>query len=99
MSENEYSVAEAKKHFSEILGRVAYAGERIVISKRGKPVAVLVPLDQAFREDRLSKVEGWLDEDDPFFHIMADIVAERGEHIPRILQTDPKQRNDVSSGY
>ena len=90
MPETEYSVADAKKHFSEILGRVAYARERIVISKRGKPVAVLVPPDQALREDRLSKVDGWLDEDDPFFHIMANIVAERKKHIPRILRASQK---------
>jgi prevent-host-death family protein len=90
MSKTEYSVADAKKHFSEILGRVAYARERIVIHKRGKPVAVLVPPDQAQREDRLSKVDGWLEEDDPFFNIMANIVAERKKHIPRILQTSPK---------
>jgi prevent-host-death family protein len=90
MPEMEYSVAEAKKHFSEILGRVAYAGERIVISKRGKPVAVLVPPDHARKEERLTKVDGWLDEDDPFFSIMADIVAERKERIPRILQTGRK---------
>jgi len=96
MPETEYSVAEAKKHFSEILGRVAYAGERIVISKRGRPVAVLVPPEQARKEARLSKVDGWLDEDDPFFRIMADIVAERKKHIPRMLRTDQKERNDVS---
>ena len=96
MPETEYSVAEAKKRFSEILGRVAYAGERIVISKRGKPVAVLIPPEQARREERLSKVDGWLDEDDPFFRIMADIVAGRNEHIPRMLRASRKERNDVS---
>jgi prevent-host-death family protein len=90
MSETEYSVAEAKKHFSEILGRVAHAGERIVISKRGKPIAVLVPPNQAISEDCLSKVEGWLEEDDPFFDIMAGIVAERQAHIPRMLRTRRK---------
>jgi len=90
MPQTEYSVAEAKKHFSEILGRVAYAGERIVISKRGKPVAVLVPPDQAIREARLSEVDGWMDEDDPFFDIMAKIIAERKTHIPRILRTGRK---------
>ncbi len=90
MPETEYSVAEAKKHFSEILGRVAYAGERIVISKRGKPVAVLVPPDQAIRGARLSEVDGWMDEDDPFFVIMAKIIVERKTHIPRILPTGRK---------
>ena len=37
------NVAEAKKQLSELLGRVAYRGEQIVIRKRGKPLARLVP--------------------------------------------------------
>ena len=35
---------EAKTHLPEILDRVA-AGEKIVITKRGKPVALLVPIE------------------------------------------------------
>lgn len=35
-------VAEAKQRFSELLDRVG-AGERIVIARRGRPAAVLVP--------------------------------------------------------
>jgi tRNA(fMet)-specific endonuclease VapC len=86
MPQNEYSVAEAKKHFSELLGRVAYAGERIVIAKRGKPVAVLVPPAQGLRDDRLATVEGWLEENDPFFDIIERIVAGRKGHAPRALR-------------
>jgi prevent-host-death family protein len=37
------NIHEAKTHFSELLRRVA-AGERIVIAKAGKPVAVLGPV-------------------------------------------------------
>lgn len=37
-------VAEAKARFSELLDRVA-RGERLVVAKRGKPVAVLAPPD------------------------------------------------------
>ena len=87
MSQTEYSVADAKKHFSELLGRVAYAGERIIIAKRGKPVAVLVPPAEAFREQRLGRVEGWLDDDDPFFDIIEGVVRERKNHLPRIMRT------------
>ena len=39
------SVAEAKSRFSEYISRVAYAGQRYVISKRGKPIAALVSLE------------------------------------------------------
>lgn len=37
------NVHEAKTHFSKLLERVM-AGERIVIAKAGKPVAVLTPV-------------------------------------------------------
>jgi prevent-host-death family protein len=40
-------VAEAKRRFSEMLARVAYAGEWVVITKRGKPVAALVGVQDA----------------------------------------------------
>ena len=87
MNKNEVSVAEAKKHFSELLGRVAYGGERIVISKRGRPMAILVPPVQPQAERSLSGIEGWLEEDDPFFEIMDQIVRKRAKHLPRVTKT------------
>jgi len=36
------NVGEARRRFSELLGRVAYKGERFVIQRRGKPMAALV---------------------------------------------------------
>jgi prevent-host-death family protein len=36
------SVAEAKREFSEIVSRVSLRGERFIIERRGKPMAVLV---------------------------------------------------------
>ena len=44
------NVAEAKKRFSDLLGRVAYGGETIVITRRGKPMAKLVPTGAAEAE-------------------------------------------------
>jgi len=53
MTRKEVSVAEAKKHLSDLLGRVAYGGERITISKRGKPMAILIPATEAPEEAHL----------------------------------------------
>ncbi len=39
------NVHEAKTHLSKLLARVA-AGERIVIARAGRPVAILGPIDQ-----------------------------------------------------
>ena len=87
MDKNEVSVADAKKHLSELLGRVAYGGERIVISKRGRPMAILVPPVQPKAERSLSGIEGWLEEDDPFFEIMGQVVRSRAKHAPRVTRS------------
>jgi prevent-host-death family protein len=63
----EYSVAEAKKHFSELLSRVAFRSERITIAKRGKPLAMIASPAVEPALDHPSKVEEWLENDDPFF--------------------------------
>ncbi len=77
------SVAEAKKHLSEILGRVAYGGEQIVITKRGKPMARLVPATEELRH--LAEAKGWLNDEDDFFEIIDRIVEDRNKHVPRVL--------------
>ena len=87
MNNRTFDVAEAKKHFSEILGRVAHGGERITISKKGKPLAVLVPPSELPPEDNLGKTKGWLENDDPFFKIINQIVHDRKNHTPRILKS------------
>jgi prevent-host-death family protein len=87
MTNKEVSVAVAKKHLSELLGRVAYGGERIVISKRGKPMAVLIPPSEASAGEHLSEVQGWLEPDDPFFETIDQIVRDRAKHIPRVAES------------
>ena len=87
MTTKEVSVAEAKKHFSDLLGQVAYGRKRIRILKRGKPMAVMVPPDENREGERLSKTTGWLEPDDPFFEMVDQIIRERGDHVPRISKT------------
>ena len=43
--EKTVNIHEAKTHFSKLLKRVM-SGERVVIAKAGKPVAVLTPLGE-----------------------------------------------------
>jgi prevent-host-death family protein len=50
---------EAKTHLTELLGRVA-KGEKILITNRGKPVAMLVPPNPEARADRRALVEEML---------------------------------------
>jgi prevent-host-death family protein len=58
------NVHEAKTHLSRLLARVA-AGEEIIISKAGKPVARLVPFQgvQKKRVPGLDRGKVWIAED------------------------------------
>jgi len=82
-----YNVAEAKRKFSDLLGRVAYGRETITITRRGKPIARLVPIDR--EEPRhLSEVEGWLDDDDPFFEAIEEAMSSRSRDPGRALDLE-----------
>jgi prevent-host-death family protein len=52
------SIAEAKGNFSEYISRVAFAGEKLIITKRGKPVAGLVSLEDIKRLKQKSESAG-----------------------------------------
>jgi prevent-host-death family protein len=82
MSQRAVSVAEAKRSLSELLSRVASRGESIVIAKRGKPVARLVPVTSR-RGKSLADVHGWLNDTDPFFAAVESIVSDRHAGRPR----------------
>ncbi len=43
----------ARDEFGETLNRVAYGKERIVLSRRGKPLAALIPLEDLARLEEL----------------------------------------------
>ena len=77
------SVAQAKQHLADLLGRVAYGKEHVMITRRGKPMAVLVPPDQAMGKRHLADARGWLDAQDPFFARIGRIVENRLKHRPR----------------
>ncbi len=89
MTEETINIAEAKKHFSELLGQVAYGKKHILITKRGKPMARLIPADET--NMHLSNAKGWLEDDDPFFEAIDRIMQERSKHVPRILRETPTE--------
>jgi len=67
------NVQEAKTHLSALLARVA-AGERIVLSRHGKPIAQLVPLEPRPRR-QLGFLRGSVGE--AFFEPLPDEELER----------------------
>ena len=65
MTEETVNIAKAKKHFSALLSQVAFGKKRILITKRGKPMARLVPADEP--DMHLCDAKGWLENSDLFF--------------------------------
>jgi prevent-host-death family protein len=77
------NVAEAKKRLSDLLGRVAYGGESVLITRRGRPMARLVPPETPEAGEGLAGVRGWLEDQDPFFDHVDRAVTARARHRPR----------------
>ena len=53
---------EARNSFSDLLGRVGYGGEVVIVERSGKPLAVVMPVDLyerlvAEREERFGVVD------------------------------------------
>lgn len=81
MVESEVSIGQVKREISELLNRVAFGGERIVLTSRGRPKAVIVSLEDyqrildADKEQRISEWEAWRAENEA---LTARILARRG---------------------
>ena len=46
------SVADAKKHFADVLGEVRHKGTRYIVERNGTPMAALVPLSDLPEQPR-----------------------------------------------
>jgi prevent-host-death family protein len=58
------SIGQVKRDISELVNRVTYAGDRIILTSRGKPKAALVSMQDYERllksEDRAADIQKWL---------------------------------------
>jgi prevent-host-death family protein len=73
-----FTITEAKAQFSRLLRRVA-AGEEITITKRGVPVARLVPVEAKKGKRRLGSYEGKLTIPDDFDAPLPDEILDAFE--------------------
>jgi prevent-host-death family protein len=63
VTDRQVSIGEVKRDISDLVNRVAYGGERIVLTSRGKPKAVLVSVDDYERlkgERECDPVARWM---------------------------------------
>jgi prevent-host-death family protein len=50
---DDITAAEARRQWADLLNRVAYGGERVVVTRHGKQLAALVPVDDLRLIDRM----------------------------------------------
>jgi prevent-host-death family protein len=55
---NAINTVTAREHFSDVVNRSAYGKERIVLTRRNKNIAAIIPLEDY---DLLQKIEDYLD--------------------------------------
>jgi prevent-host-death family protein len=110
--EEQVSIGRVKRDISELVNRVAYGKERVVLTSRGKPKAALVSMaDYAHlreleegeaRAQRLAKLEEWFKQVD---ELNAQILARRGgvpvdvDRSLREAKADLEHRGDWLSGF
>ena len=80
-------VAETKQRFAELIDRVL-DGERFVVTRRGRPVAALVPATDAAASERspylgLAAFAGAMADVPEFEAIMAEVIASRKDERQR----------------
>jgi prevent-host-death family protein len=66
MMNTQVSIGQVKRDISELVNRVSYAGERIILTSRGKPKAALISMEDYERlltsESRATNITKWLAE-------------------------------------
>jgi prevent-host-death family protein len=94
MNEAQVSIGQVKRDISELVNRVAFGGERVILTSRGKPKAVLVSLEgyeriqQANQQNSLARWQAWQDD---LARLHTQIIARRGGEpidVTAVLQAD-----------
>jgi len=81
MTDAHVSIGTVKRDISELVNRVAYGGERIVLTSRGRPKAAIVSVEdyQRLEEERVAagaaRWEAWLAANQK---LAEEILARRG---------------------
>ena len=78
-TETYVSIGQVKRDISELVNRVAYGREQVVLTSRGKPKAVLISVEDYERlREKPAQTEKWADWVARSDALAADILARRG---------------------
>jgi prevent-host-death family protein len=94
------AIGQVKRDISELVNRVAYGGERIVLTSRGRPKAALVSMDdyrmleRRSHEERLTHWRQWLKQSERFGQ---DLLANPQDHpldVDALLEAAREERDN-----
>jgi prevent-host-death family protein len=94
------SIGQVKRDISELVNRVAYGGERVILTSRGKPKAALISvedLEQIKQQDQDRDADWWEKWKADAAALRAEILAQRGGapiDVDRIIE---ENRRDLES--
>ena len=101
MNDIRVSIGRVKRDISTLVNRVAYGGERVVLTSRGKPKAAIVSMDDYERltgaEDAAIHLETWLEASDELVARIASKAVGEEYDTDSIIETakaDLEQRHD-----
>jgi len=102
VAETRISIGQVKRDISDLVNRVAYRGERIVLTSRGKPKAAIVSmedyrhLEQEKEAAGMTRWQTWVAHGDA---LAAEILARRGgepidaEALLEAVRADREERD------
>jgi prevent-host-death family protein len=102
MTDSYINIGSVKRDISELLNRVAYGSERVVLTSRGKPKAVIVSLEDwetlkhQERTAEWAEWEAWLAD---LAQLQADIAIEWGDSPPDLDATWQAARADLEERH
>lgn len=77
--EKKMGSAAARRKFGQLLEEVYYRGDTVVVERRGRPMAVLVPLDL---------YESWQELREQFFNLIEDAQERNQDVKPEVLEKE-----------
>ena len=107
MTDTHVPIGQVKRDISDLVNRVAYGGERIILTSRGKPKAALVSIEdyeqlaEEQETERMARWQAWLAENR---RLREDILRRRnGEPMDvdalwEMIQADQETRDDQILG-
>jgi prevent-host-death family protein len=90
------SIGQVKRDISELVNRVAYQGERIVLTSRGRPKAVLVSLEDYARLQQVDRGPErrleWLAQTRSLTERIRQRLGEQGMDVDALIEADQSER-------